>query len=139
MLSVIYVSVVDPALNETDIAALVEQARANNARDDLTGVLIYNEQNFMQLIEGPADRVEACLGLIRADRRHSGMIELRRRPIAARASADFTVLYSPLFRDNHAAVASLAAIAALDPQDSRMMANFLALGSGAAAPGGGAD
>lgn len=128
MLSVIYVSVADPGLTRADIAAMVGNAQANNARDALTGALIYNGQNFMQLLEGPVARVEACLARIRADLRHNGMIEIRRRLVEARDFAEFSMLYRPLFRDHDADLSRLAARGALDAQDERLMANFLALG-----------
>lgn len=128
MLSVIYVSVADPGLTRADIAAMIGNAQANNARDALTGALIYNGQNFMQLLEGPVARVEACLARIRADLRHNGMIEIRRRLVEARDFAEFSMLYRPLFRDHDADLSRLAARGALDAQDERLMANFLALG-----------
>lgn len=128
MLSVVYVSVADPALSTADIEALVGQAQANNARDELTGALIYNGQNFMQLLEGASDKVEARLGAIRADPRHHGMIEIRRRTVDAREFAGWSMLYSPLFRDHDADLARLAANGRLDPQDQLLMENFLGLG-----------
>ncbi|WP_447761068.1 BLUF domain-containing protein [Sphingopyxis panaciterrae] len=128
MLSVTYVSVADPLIGEEDIAVLVRQARKNNARDGLTGALIYNGHNFMQLLEGPADKVETCLAAIRADPRHSGMTEVRRREVDARDFAAWSMLYTPEFRGHDADLARLAAGAGLDPQDERMMTNFIALG-----------
>lgn len=128
MLSVIYVSVADPKLATDDIASLVDDAQRSNTRDELTGALIYNGQNFMQLLEGPVAKAEACLARIRADRRHNGLIEIRRRRINEREFADFSMLYSPLFRDHDADLSRLAARGALDPQDERLMTNFLALG-----------
>ncbi|WP_260580749.1 BLUF domain-containing protein [Sphingopyxis sp. PET50] len=132
MLSVIYVSVADPDLGPADIASMVAGAQANNARDGLTGALIYNGQNFMQLLEGPVAGVEACLARIRADLRHHGMIEVRRRLVDVREFADFSMLYSPLFRAHDEDLSRLAARRALDPQDERLMSNFLGLGR----PGG---
>lgn len=128
MLSVIYVSVADPGLAPDNIASLVVDAQARNARDELTGALIYNGQNFMQLLEGPVAKAEACLARIRADRRHNGMIEIRRRLVTERAFAAFSMLYSPLFRDHGEDLSRLAARGALDPQDERLITNFLALG-----------
>ena len=127
MLSVIYVSVADPDLTPADIAAMVGGAQANNARDELTGALIYNGQNFMQLLEGPVAKVEACLARIRADLRHNGMIEIRRRRVDDREFASFSMLYSPLFRAHDADLSRLAARGTLDAKDEKLMANFLAL------------
>lgn len=128
MLSVIYVSVADPLIREEDIAAILLAARRNNQRDDLTGALIYNGHNFMQLLEGPAKKVEACLDAIRRDPRHSGMTEVRRRSVETRDFADWSMLYNPDF-DGHAEdLARLAANGRIDAQDERMIGNFIALG-----------
>ncbi len=136
MLSVIYVSVADPLLSQGDIDAILATARRNNARDALTGALIYNGHNFMQLLEGPADRLDACLAAIRADERHSGMIEIRRRPIEQRDFADWSMLYEPGLRGHEAEFARLAANGRLDPEFERMLGNFVALGRRSPPPGG---
>lgn len=128
MLSVIYVSVADPMIGEQDIAALLVQARRNNQRDALTGALIFNGHNFLQLLEGPDEKVDACLAIIRNDPRHSGMVEIRRRAIDERAFAEWTMLYDPQFRGHDEALSRLAVSGRLDPQDALMMENFIALG-----------
>ena len=128
MLSVIYISVADPLIGEQDIAALLVQARRNNQRDALTGALIFNGHNFLQLLEGPADKVEACLAVIRRDPRHHGMLEIRRRDIDERSFAEWSMLYDAQFRGHDANLARLAVSGRLDPQDALMMENFIALG-----------
>jgi len=128
LLSVIYVSVADPLVRDHDIAAILVSARRNNVRDELTGALIYNGYNFMQALEGPAAKVDQCLDVIRADPRHSGMVEIRRRTIESRDFAEWSMLYDPGFTGHDQDLARLAANGRLDPQDERMMRNFLALG-----------
>lgn len=128
MLSVIYVSVADPLIRDEDIAAILESARRNNARDNLTGALIYNGHNFMQLLEGPAKDVERCLDAIRRDTRHSGVTEVRRRTVEARDFAEWSMLYDPDFKGQDDDLARLAVAERLDEQDERMLRNFIALG-----------
>ena len=125
MLSVVYVSVADPTIGEDDVASIVDIARHNNARSALTGALIYNGNNFLQLLEGPDDAVEACLAAIRNDTRHSGMVEIRRRAIEKRDFAAWTMLYELDFGEDFS---HLAVKARLDPQDEKIMTNFFALG-----------
>jgi hypothetical protein len=126
--SIIYVSVADPLITPDDIADILGTARRNNARDALTGALIFNGHNFMQLLEGPGDKVEACLAAIRDDRRHSGMVEVRRRDIDHREFGDWSMLYEPNFDGHEDSLKRLAANGRLDPVDEQMMANFIALG-----------
>lgn len=128
MLSVIYVSVADPLLSTTDIDAILVAARRNNARDELSGALIYNGHNFMQLLEGPAESVDTCLATIAGDARHSGMVEIRRRQIEVREFAGWSMLYHRNFGEYDANLARLAVNGRIDPQDEQMLRNFIALG-----------
>lgn len=128
MLSVTYVSVADPLIGDEDIAAILVSARRNNFRDELTGALAYNGHNFLQLLEGPGDKVDACLAVIREDPRHSGMIEVRRRAVEARNFGEWAMLYDPHFEWQDNALARLAANDPVDAEDERIFANFLALG-----------
>jgi len=128
LLSVIYVSVADPLLSTTDIDAILVAARRNNTRDELSGALIYNGHNFMQLLEGPAERVDMCLATIAGDERHSGMVEIRRRQIEAREFAGWSMLYDRSFSEYDANLARLAVNGRIDPQDEQMLRNFIALG-----------
>lgn len=128
MLSVIYVSVADPLIRDEDIAAILLASRRNNKRHALTGALIYNGHNFMQLLEGPADEVETCLAAIGRDPRHSGMTEIRRRTVYDRDFAEWSMLYDPDFEGHDEDLARLAARDRIDEQDERMIHNFIALG-----------
>ncbi|MBL0914205.1 MAG: BLUF domain-containing protein [Sphingopyxis sp.] len=128
MLSVIYVSVADPLIRDEDIAAILLTSRRNNARTGLTGALIYNGHNFMQLLEGPAKDVDVCLDAIRADPRHSGMTEVRRRTVETRDFAEWSMLYDPEFEGYDEDLARLAANGRIDAEVEKMMNNFIALG-----------
>jgi hypothetical protein len=128
LLSVIYVSVADPLIRDQDIAAILLASRRNNARHGLTGALIYNGHNFMQLLEGPAKEVEICLEAIRRDPRHSGLTEVRRRPVYERDFAEWSMLYDPDFEGHDEDLGRLAVRGRIDEQDEKMMHNFIALG-----------
>lgn len=128
MLSVTYVSVADPLISEEDIASILVSARNNNARDELTGALVYNGHNFLQLLEGPDEKVDACLAIIRNDPRHSGMTEVRRRAVETRDFGEWAMLYDPRFEWQDEGLARLAANGRIDAADERMFANFIALG-----------
>jgi hypothetical protein len=128
LLSVTYVSVADPSISDEEIASILVSARRNNVRDELTGALVYNGHNFLQLLEGPDEKVEACLAVIREDPRHSGMIEVRRRTIEARDFGEWAMLYDPRFEWREDGLARLAANGRIDAADEKIFANFIALG-----------
>lgn len=128
LLSVTYVSVADPSISDEEIASILVSARRNNVRDELTGALVYNGHNFLQLLEGPDEKVEACLAVIRDDARHSGMIEVRRRTIEARDFGEWAMLYDPRFEWRDDGLSRLAADGRIDAVDEKIFANFIALG-----------
>ena len=104
MLSVIYVSVADPLIRDEDIAAILLASRRNNKRHALTGALIYNGHNFMQLLEGRADEVETCLATIGRDPRHFGMVTLIDEPIDQRHFQDWAMGFHDLDSPDMASV-----------------------------------
>lgn len=64
------------------LTAILMEARRCNMRDQITGALICREDLFLQLLEGPAELVEATFARICADKRHEQVRELMRREIA---------------------------------------------------------
>ncbi len=66
-----------------DAAVLIDilfKARANNAAAEVTGCLICRDDLYLQLLEGPADEVEAIYAKIKADDRHVEVTELVKQP-----------------------------------------------------------
>ena len=49
---------------------ILSKARSLNALDGITGALICRHDVFLQMLEGPLDRVEATFERIRKDDRH---------------------------------------------------------------------
>lgn len=52
------------------LAGILTRARHNNARDGITGALICRQDLYLQLIEGPADKIDALYSRILVDDRH---------------------------------------------------------------------
>ncbi|MEZ6876702.1 diguanylate phosphodiesterase [Enterobacter sp. KBR-315C3_2022] len=55
---------------------MVAAANNHNRREDVTGILLFNGTHFFQLLEGPADRVQAIYQHICRDPRHHNVVEL---------------------------------------------------------------
>jgi methylmalonyl-CoA mutase cobalamin-binding subunit len=68
---------------------IMDVAVARNAREGLTGTLVYDQGRFMQWLEGPQEALDRVLGSIRVDSRHTGLEVLRARPIRERAFSDW--------------------------------------------------
>lgn len=84
MYQLIYTS--DATLTFTDemLRALLAQAQRRNEQAGLTGVLLYNDAHFVQVLEGQADALDDLYGRLLRDVRHHDLMLLARGPIAAR-------------------------------------------------------
>lgn len=87
----VYVSSAKRLLDDAELVALLETSRANNSRDGISGMLVYHEGSFLQVLEGPVDAVEAAYRRIGIDDRHRNLIRLRRRVIERRSFPDWSM------------------------------------------------
>ncbi|MDQ3118876.1 MAG: BLUF domain-containing protein [Verrucomicrobiota bacterium] len=68
--SLIYVSIATDELGSEGLLEILRASRENNIRDDITGLLLYKDRRFMQLLEGPETAVCATFARIARDMRH---------------------------------------------------------------------
>ena len=91
--SLVYVSTATRLLAMDDIDRLLEKARQRNLDQDVTGVLLYSDGNFMQCLEGPAARLASVFETIKADSLHFGIIDLVREPIKSREFSEWSMAF----------------------------------------------
>ena len=77
--SLVYVSAARPPVSRASLRALLVQCRRDNAADQITGLLLYRDGTYMQMLEGDHDRVEALYSAIKSDPRHQEIITVRTR------------------------------------------------------------
>ena len=71
MVFLVYVSSAVKLFSDEELVQLLEASRENNSKIGVTGMLLYKEGNFMQLIEGPEESVRSLHAKISIDPRHS--------------------------------------------------------------------
>ena len=84
MLTIVYASKAVQKMDAADLTQLLETARARNRGHQVTGMLLYAYESFMQQLEGDDTAVDEIFASIQRDRRHTDVRLLSRRPIAAR-------------------------------------------------------
>jgi hypothetical protein len=89
----IYASTAQSAFHESQIPALLQQARTANAALGLTGMLLYIKGSFFQILEGHAEDVDATFERISRDTRHTRVTLIIREPIASRRFGEWTMGY----------------------------------------------
>jgi hypothetical protein len=75
------------------LAAILAAARRNNARIGVTGALLYTARRFAQVLEGPADAVEAIFETIQCDLRHDHVTVLEVSNPTERAFSDWSMAF----------------------------------------------
>jgi hypothetical protein len=55
---------------------ILKASQRNNQRDDITGLLTYSGEVFVQFIEGPPDAIRRLMGRLQSDPRHRDIIIL---------------------------------------------------------------
>ena len=68
--------------NGPSLAGILLDARRCNTRDGITGALICRDDLFLQMLEGPEDKVDAAYRRILKDDRHLDVRPMLRRVIA---------------------------------------------------------
>lgn len=77
MFFLVYVSSAVRPFSRSELEDLLATSRDNNARAGITGMLLYKDGNFMQVLEGEEGAVRALYDKIGDDPRHRGEITLR--------------------------------------------------------------
>lgn len=95
----VYVSLADHDLSAQELCELLEDSRTRNRECGITGLLIYREREFMQLIEGERADVMALYERIEGDPRHGQLYRMWDGPISARSCG----LWSMAFAQPHEA------------------------------------
>jgi len=99
-----------------DLADILKIARSKNQDDAITGILLYRRGHFLQVLEGPNERLSLLLEKLSRDPRHSNVKVLLDGYVPARAFG----AWSMSFQD----------ISGLDPTALPGYSRFLKLGFG---------
>lgn len=77
------------------LGGILIDARRCNARDGITGALVCRHDIYLQLLEGPNEKVDAAYGRICRDDRHAGINKLVSRTVNSRMFGDWAMLHDP--------------------------------------------
>ena len=98
-----------------ELHTILAVSRANNARDGITGALMFNAGCFAQVLEGSLDRVEAAFERIQQDERHGEVSLLALEPIATRSFPNWAMGFVGLTDADASRFADIGAASDFDP------------------------
>ncbi|TWR31438.1 BLUF domain-containing protein [Mucilaginibacter pallidiroseus] len=76
MYYLVYISAASKLMDDFELSEILKTSRQNNKERDITGMLLYSEGTFMQVLEGEEHDVIALYNKIEKDDRHKGIIKL---------------------------------------------------------------
>jgi Sensors of blue-light using FAD len=91
LIQCIYTSAGTRPFEPAELTDLLAKARSNNERSGLTGMLLYVDGSFFQVLEGAPDVVDALYVRIEGDPRHVEMTRIIREPIEERSFENWTM------------------------------------------------
>lgn len=93
MYRLIYISTATKGLTKAEIENLLENSRKNNSKADITGMLIYRDGNFIQLLEGEENAVKELFITIQKDSRHRDCTVLNEAHVDKRCLFEWSMRY----------------------------------------------
>jgi len=88
---------------------ILARSRDNNARDGITGALLFNAGCFAQVLEGPLPKIETTFERIQQDDRHGDVSLLTLEPIAARSFPNWSMGFVGLSSEDTAQFSKVGA------------------------------
>jgi len=90
----IYASEPTEALSPAVVQSIVDRARVNNSQMHLSGMLAFDSQHFLQVLEGDRAAVSALFGRIAADSRHRRLELIEVAPASERRFARWSMSFA---------------------------------------------
>jgi len=96
----VYSSEATGEMERADLELMLGESRIRNAKRDITGVLVFVDGVFLQVLEGEKDDVDDLMESIRRDTRHCNIKVFHEEEIAVRAFPTWRMAYlSPRTED----------------------------------------
>lgn len=96
LVHLIYASAATRPFTTAELSALLQKARASNDRLQVTGMLLYSNGSFFQILEGSSEVVDTLFARIAADPRHDRTATIIREAITRRTFGDWTMGFTTL-------------------------------------------
>lgn len=93
MLTITYLSSAVDRFTREQLEDLLHDCRTRNLEAQVTGLLLYSGGNFIGTLEGPGDAVEAIMGKVQADPRHTGLMVVHRDEAPRRSFCSWSMGY----------------------------------------------
>jgi len=94
--------------DESQMAAIVSSSVRHNPENGITGMLLYSQGNFLQVLEGEQAAVDATYARICQDPRHHNTVMLAQEPVKERHFAQWSMGFRRLSPEHAASLPQYA-------------------------------
>lgn len=94
-----YTSIASHHMTHEELLTLLSQSRKNNLPTDITGMLLYMEGCFFQVLEGEVDQLERLYEKISKDPRHHDVMKLILEPIETRSFSNWSMGFQHITKE----------------------------------------
>ena len=91
MIQISYISSATEPMSTQALLGLLQECRQSNAGSGVTGMLLYGNGTFLQVLEGEERVIDGLIEKIRKDARHTDLQILHRRTIERRQYSDWSM------------------------------------------------
>lgn len=92
-LAICYSSSKNQSMSDEELEHLIDKSIISNAKNEISGVLIEYQSNFLQYLEGPAVKVFELFHKIKLDQRHHSVLLIQEKEIPERIFPDWNMLF----------------------------------------------
>ena len=78
-------------MNDIDLLDILKTSRKNNKKNDISGMLLYDNGSFIQVLEGEDSMVDNTFINIQNDERHNNILLMQNRDINSREFEDWSM------------------------------------------------
>ncbi len=97
---IVYISKATPSLDDKELDKILASSRKNNPKLDVTGLMLFFEGSFFQVLEGEKSQVESLYRYIELDSRHITVKRLQEGEVSGRLFGDWSMAYTPISKQD---------------------------------------
>ncbi len=94
MIQLVYASAATRPFSDNALTGLLDKARTRNRFYEVTGILLYDNGSFLQVLEGPQSSVDLIFTSIERDARHTGNKVLVRQELPRREFGEWAMSFA---------------------------------------------
>ncbi len=98
---VVYISTATKLFDSAELREMLKESNERNKQSDVTGMLLYKDGQFMQVLEGSAEAVTATFSRISRDPRHHGIMVLLKGAVQERRFPRWSMAFRDLNLPDH--------------------------------------